>query len=120
MRPNLWTRFAEVRILSRFARQFHRAVAQEGFVTPDGTLGIEVTGTLDETLFQAIAESIPDGTWEFVCHPGYHDADLAAAKTRLRESRELELRVLTMPQARDLLAKHGVQLISYRELPETT
>ena len=119
-RPNLWTRFAEVRVLSHFAGQFRSTVAQEGFVTPDGTLGIEVTGTLDETLFQAIAESIPDGTWEFVCHPGYHDADLAAAKTRLRESRELELRVLTMPQARDLLAKHGVQLICYRDLPKTT
>jgi len=119
-RPSLWTRFAEVRILGRFAGQFRRAVAQQGFFTPDGTLGIEVTGTLDERLFQAIAESIPDGTWEFVCHPGYHDADLAVAKTRLRESRELELLVLTMPQARDLLAKHGVQLISYRELPKTT
>ena len=119
-RPNLWTRFAEVRILSHFAGQFRRAVAQQGFATPDGTLGIEVTGTLDETLFQAIAESIPDGTWEFVCHPGFYDADLAAAKTRLRNSRELELRVLTMPQARDLLAKQGVQLISYRELPKTS
>ena len=49
-----------------------------------------------------------------------HDADLAAAKTRLRDSRELELRVLTMPQARDFLAKQGVQLISYRELPKTS
>jgi chitin disaccharide deacetylase len=115
-RPNLWTRLAEVRVLSRFAKQFHRTVAQEGFVTPDGTLGIEVTGTLDETMFQAIAESIPDGTWEFVCHPGYNDAELAAAKTRLRESRELELRVLTMPKAREILAQTGVQLISYRDL----
>jgi hopanoid biosynthesis associated protein HpnK len=119
-RPNLWTRFAEVRVLSRFAGQFRRAVAEEGFATPDGTLGIEVTGTLDETLFQAIAQSIPDGTWEFVCHPGYNDAELAAARTRLRESRELELHVLTMPQARELLAKNGIQLISYRELPQTT
>ena len=88
-------------------------------VTPDGTLGIEVTGTLDEALFQAIAHNIPDGTWEFVCHPGYNDAELAAARTRLRESRELELRVLTMPQARELLAKNGIRLISYRELPQT-
>ena len=119
-RPNLWTRFAEVRILSHFAGQFRRAVAQEGFVTPDGTLGIEVAGALDETLFQAIAESIPDGTWEFVCHPGYYDAELAEAKTRLRKSRELELRILTLPQARDLLAKQGVQLISYRELSKTS
>ena len=119
-RPNLWTRFAEVRILSHFAGQFRRAVAQEGLATPDGTLGIEVTGTLDERLFQAIARSIPDGTWEFVCHPGYNDPELAAAKTRLRESRELELHVLTMPQARELLAKSGIELISYRELLQTT
>jgi len=114
--PNLWTRFAELRILSRFAGQFRRAVDREGFATPDGTLGIEVTGTLDERLFQAISQSIPDGTWEFVCHPGYNDADLAAAKTRLRESRELELKVLTMPAAREVLAQAGVQLISYRDL----
>lgn len=119
-RPNLWTRLAEVRVLSRFARQFRRAVAEEGFATPEGTLGIEVTGTLDETLFQAIAQNIPDGTWEFVCHPGYNDTELAAARTRLRESREVELRVLTMPQARELLAKNGIQLISYRELRQST
>lgn len=114
--PSLWTRFAEIRILSRFAGQFRRAVDREGFVTPDGTLGIEVTGTLDERLFQAIAHTIPDGTWEFVCHPGYNDADLAAAKTRLRESRELELKVLTMPAARETLVQAGVQLISYNDL----
>ena len=94
-------------ILRRFAGKFREAVDQEGFATPDGTLGIEVTGTLDETLFRAIARSIPDGTWEFVCHPGYNDADLRAAKTRLRESRETELRVLTLPAAREILERRG-------------
>lgn len=118
-RPNLWTRLAEVQVLGRFAGQFRRAVAQEHFATPAGTLGIEVTGTLDETLFQAIAESIPEGTWEFVCHPGYNDADLAAANTRLRQSRELELRVLTMPEARNILAQRGIQLISYHDLRQS-
>lgn len=115
-RPGLWTRYAEVRVLRRFAGKFREAVDREGFSTPDGTLGIEVTGTLDETLFHAIARSIPDGTWEFVCHPGYHDADLNSSKTRLRESRETELRVLTMPAARELLSQEGIELISYREL----
>jgi len=115
-RPNLWTRYAEVCVLSRFAGAFRDAVDREDFATPDGTLGIEVTGTLDETLFHAIAQSIPEGTWEFVCHPGYNDADLQRAKTRLRESRETELRVLTLPSARDLLAREGIQLISYHDL----
>jgi len=115
-RPNLWTRYAEVRILRRFAGSFRVAVQRQGFVTPDGTLGVEVTGTLDEQLFRAIAESIPEGTWEFVCHPGYDDADLRAARTRLRQSRETELRVLTLPAAREMLAQAGIELISYRDL----
>jgi hopanoid biosynthesis associated protein HpnK len=114
-RPSLWTRFAEVRVLGRFAGNFQEAVDREGFTTTNGTLGIEVTGTLDETLFRAIAKSVPDGTWEFVCHPGYNDGDLQRAKTRLRESREMELRVLTLPTAREVLAKDGVELISYRD-----
>jgi hopanoid biosynthesis associated protein HpnK len=117
-RPNLWTRWAEMRVLGTFAGNFQKAVQQEGLVTPDGTLGIEVTGTLNETLFTAIANRIPEGTWEFVCHPGYCDSDLELAKTRLRESREVELHVLTSPGAREILAQQGVELISYRDLVE--
>jgi len=115
-RPGLWTRLLEVRVLNRFAGKFREEVKRAGFVSPDGTLGIEVTGVLDESLFQAIAQSIPEGTWEFVCHPGYNDRDLQAAATRLRESREIELHVLTMASARSLLNGFGVELISYRDL----
>jgi chitin disaccharide deacetylase len=113
--PGLWTRFAEVRILRAFAGGFRESARREGFATPDGTLGIVVTGALDESLFRAIAESVPEGTWEFVCHPGYNDADLRSARTRLRQSRETELRILTMPQARSLLSQPGIELISYRD-----
>jgi chitin disaccharide deacetylase len=115
-RPKFWTRYAELHVLGRFATKFREAVEREGFATPNGSLGIEVTGALDETLFQAIARNIPEGTWEFVCHPGYNDRDLQAARTRLRESREAELRALTLPAARDVLVQAGVELISYRDL----
>jgi chitin disaccharide deacetylase len=115
-RPGLWTRYVEVRILRALASEFRDSAGREGLVTPDGTLGIVVTGALDEKLFRAIAEIIPEGTWEFVCHPGYNDDDLKSAKTRLRESREIELRVLTMPQAQEFLVRQGIELISYRDL----
>ena len=115
-RPNLWTRYFEVRVLSALAGRFRKAVEDEGFLTPDGTLGVEVTGSLDETVFRAIAKIIPEGTWEFVCHPGYNDDDLQRAHTRLRESRETELRVLTMPAARQMLTEQKIELISYRDL----
>jgi hopanoid biosynthesis associated protein HpnK len=115
-RPNLWTRYAQMRVFGAFANNFRHVVAENGLATTTGTLGVEVTGALDETLFHAIAETIPDGTWEFVCHPGYNDADLQKAHTRLRESRETELRVLTLPAARAILEEKGIQLISYRDL----
>jgi hopanoid biosynthesis associated protein HpnK len=115
-RPGLWARYAGVRVLGGFAGKFRAAVDREGFATPDGTLGIVVTGALDETLFHAISRSIPQGTWEFVCHPGYNDADLQGAETRLRQSRETELRVLTLPGAHEVLLQEGIELISYRDL----
>jgi hopanoid biosynthesis associated protein HpnK len=115
-RPSLWTRYAEVRILRTLASTFRDSARREDLLTPDGTLGIVVTGALDEQLFGGIAAIVPEGTWEFVCHPGYNDDDLKSAKTRLRASRENELRVLTMPKARELLLRQGIDLISYREL----
>lgn len=118
-RPNLWTRYAEVRILRTLAGKFRDSAGRAGLVTPDGTFGIVVTGALDERIFRGIAAIIPEGTWEFVCHPGYNDADLRQASTRLRESRETELRVLTKPEVKALLLNQGIALVSYRELIST-
>lgn len=112
----LWKRYAQVRSLRGLAGYFRRAVAKAGLRTPDGTLGIVATGHLNPDLFREIADNMPEGTWEFVCHPGYLDADLNAISTRLRESRVEELAVLISPESRAALEKRGVQLISYRDL----
>ena len=89
---------------------------QAGISTPDGTLAIVATGALDERLLRLMVENLPEGTWELVCHPGYNDADLQGIRTRLRESREQELRILTSQSTRDLLAANRVEIISFREL----
>ena len=114
--PRLWKRYWQTRALHVFAEKFRRAVGDAGMVTPDGSLGIVLTGALDERTFQLVLESIPEGTWELVCHPGHNDAELDKVRTRLRESRETELRLLTSPSARQILAESGVQLISYDDL----
>jgi chitin disaccharide deacetylase len=115
-RLNLWKQYGKVKILGGLARTFRKAVAEAGLLTPDGTLGIVATGALDDGLFEEMLNSLPEGTWELVCHPGYNDADLANVRTRLRESRAVELRLLTSPEARESLRQKGVQLISYRDL----
>jgi hopanoid biosynthesis associated protein HpnK len=115
-RPKLWKRFLEVRLLGVFAAGFRRTVEQFEMRTPDGSFGVVSTGALDLELFRAIVNVIPEGTWEFVCHPGYNDADLASVRTRLRESRKKELEVLISGEARETLESRGIELISYRDL----
>jgi predicted glycoside hydrolase/deacetylase ChbG (UPF0249 family) len=112
----LWKRFAQTKILRRFERQFLKQVADAGMFTTNGSFGVIGTGSLDAKLFRAIIGSIPDGIWEFVCHPGYIDRELRTIRTRLRESREKELAVLTSPDARAVLADRHIELISYTDL----
>jgi hopanoid biosynthesis associated protein HpnK len=115
-RPSLWQRYGQVTVLSRLGGTFRRSVADAGMLTPDGTVGVVSTGAMDGRIFESIVDRLPEGTWELVCHPGYNDADLGNIQTRLRESRAVELRLLTSPEARETLARSGVQLISYRDL----
>jgi chitin disaccharide deacetylase len=111
-RPKLWKRYGELMLLNPFSRQFLQRVRAEGMVTPDGCLGVAATGVLDEDLFHSILQNLPDGTWEFVTHPGYNDSDLDRVATRLRDSREMELCLLTSPAIREDLSRHGIKLIS--------
>ena len=115
-RRQLWKRFAQLNVLRNFAAKFRGEVESHGLRTTDGSVAVLVTGILDLPLFSKIVDNIPEGTWEFVCHPGYNDADLDRVRTRLRQSRAQELELLTSPEAREVLRRRGIQLISYREL----
>ena len=111
-----WKRHFQLRMMSRFRSRFDDALAEAGMTTPDGCLGIAATGGLNMETFQSLLKNLPDGTWEFVSHPGYNDRDLDRVITRLRDSREKELAILTSDTVKDLLKREGIQLISYREL----
>jgi chitin disaccharide deacetylase len=112
----LWKRFAQLNVLRNFAAKFRHEVESHGLRTTDGSVAVLVTGMLDPNLFSKIMDNIPEGTWEFVCHPGYNDADLNKVRTRLRHSRAQELELLTSPEAREVLQQRGIELVSYREL----
>ncbi|KAA6461872.1 ChbG/HpnK family deacetylase [Acidobacteria bacterium AB60] len=83
-------RSAEVFALRRFGPYFRRILAEEGFTTTDGTIAVAGTGVVNADTVRALLSQLPPGTWEFVTHPGYNDAELAKVRTRLRESRETE------------------------------
>jgi hopanoid biosynthesis associated protein HpnK len=114
--PGLWLRSAGVTAFGMFAAEFRSAIKEQGMVSADGTVGIAVTGLLDQHKLLRILEALPEGTWELVCHPGYSDADLQSAGTRLTQSREIELAALTSEATKEALARRKIELISYADL----
>jgi len=118
--PGLWKRWAQVHVLRSFGSHFGEKIKRAGLATPDGVIGVIETGLLDGSLLRRALASLPDGTWELVCHPGYDDADLRAIRTRLRESRDEERRLLTSVELREFLEKERIRVISYREFAEST
>jgi predicted glycoside hydrolase/deacetylase ChbG (UPF0249 family) len=116
--PGLWIRAAEVALLRSYSRAFRRIVREEGMKTTQGAIGVIATGTLDQRLQTKMLERLSEGTWELVCHPGYADADLESAGTRLVASRQVELQALTSSETRDTLKKHEIQLIAYDNVEE--
>jgi hopanoid biosynthesis associated protein HpnK len=111
-----WKRQFQLKLMQTFRARFRAMLAEAGVVTPDGCVGIAATGGLNLKTFQMLLENLPEGTWEFVSHPGYSDGDLDNVQTRLRESRDKELAILISPEVKELIQREQIQLISYREL----
>ena len=110
-----WKRRFQLGILRSFRTSFWKALSEWGMITPNGCVGIVATGGLTLETFRQLIENLPEGTWEFVSHPGYNDAELGGIKTRLRHSRENELAILISAEAKELLQREEIELVSYRE-----
>jgi len=108
----------QARGLKLLAPDAREMANRQGLVTTDYFCGIAQTGVLHRTGVERLLESLPDGTTELMCHPGYFDDALHASPTRLQESRQTELQILTDPALRKLVATRGIRLISYKLLGE--
>jgi hopanoid biosynthesis associated protein HpnK len=78
--------------------------------------GLSQTGFLDLWTLQSILRSLPEGTSELMCHPGYCDPALKDARTRLLAEREKELEALTSIEIKKLVKYQQIQLATYRDL----
>ena len=111
----LWKRYAQVRLLRVWSSGFQDKVRRAGLAAPDGALAVIETGSMTADRLRRALTDLPQGTWELVCHPGYNDAGLRAARTRLLGSRDEERQLLTSSWLREFLAAESIRLIGYRE-----
>jgi len=82
----------------------------------DHFLGFRLTGSLNEDLFAQALHHVRPGTTEFMCHPGFLNSELRAARTRLKESRVRELEALTSPRTRQIMAEESIHLATFGTL----
>jgi chitin disaccharide deacetylase len=99
-----------LKLLARDARQL---AERAGISTADYFCGIAQTGELTREGVMQFVKNLPDGTTELMCHPGYADAALQKTATRLQDSRQTELEILTDTGIRNLVASLGIRLIDY-------
>ena len=103
----------QARGLNVLARDAREQAGHAGISTADYFCGIAQTGELTREGVAQFVKSLPDGTTELMCHPGYTDAALQKTQTRLQDSRQTELQILTDTGIRNLVASLGIRLIDY-------
>jgi predicted glycoside hydrolase/deacetylase ChbG (UPF0249 family) len=96
--------------------RFYHTLTRHHCRSTDWFAGFRLTGRYRSGDLAELIRALPDGVTEFMCHPGRCGDELRSARTRLKESREEELRALTAPEVRMALAEAGVKLVSYRDL----
>jgi hopanoid biosynthesis associated protein HpnK len=106
----------QARGLKLLARDARGMAERAGIGTADYFCGIAQTGVLTKKGVQQLLASLPEGTTELMCHPGYADAELETSATRLQKSRQTELEILTDSEIRKSIAALGIRLINYGEI----
>ena len=109
----------QARGLKLLARDAREMADRAGIATADYFCGIAQTGVLTKAGVQKLLSSLPEGTTELMCHPGYADEELRKTHTRLQESRQTELEILTDKTIRKSVAELGIRLINYEQASVT-
>jgi chitin disaccharide deacetylase len=103
----------QARGLKLLVRDARAQAERMGIATADYFCGIAQTGEMTREGVARLLRSLPEGTTELMCHPGYVDAELGASATRLQGSRQAEVEILTDTGIRNLVASRGIRLIDY-------
>ena len=112
-----WTKRAISRVFRSVRGQFHAKLARHHCRTTDWFAGFQFTGRLHSEDVIHLLRHLPEGTTEFMVHPGHCGEELMAAKTRLKGSRAVELKALVDPRVSEAVRAAGIALTPYSRMP---
>jgi predicted glycoside hydrolase/deacetylase ChbG (UPF0249 family) len=96
---------------------FHRVLARHHCSTTDWFTGFQITGRIGTHSVVHLLDHLPEGSTEFMVHPGFCSAELLSARTRLKQSRELELQALVHSEVLEAVRRNSIQLTPYSRMP---
>ena len=103
-------------VMGLMRRRFHRVLERHGCRTTDHFAGFQITGLYRTPELVKLLDALPEGTTEFMCHPGHLGEALRNAPTRLKQSRVHELEALVAPEVRRALERNAIELVNFRAL----
>jgi predicted glycoside hydrolase/deacetylase ChbG (UPF0249 family) len=111
-----WPKRAASKSFGLVRGRFEAVLSRHECRSTDHFAGFQMTGDYGTAELAALIRALPDGSTEFMCHPGRCTDELRSVRTRLKESRERELLALTSADVRVAMREAGVDLVSYGDL----
>ena len=102
--------------LRRLRPYYQSKLAAMGLRATRNFAGFQITGRFGAAELALALAALPEGSTEFMCHPGHAGAALERAATRLKASRLRELEALCSPAARQAVQSGQIELVSFSSL----
>jgi len=103
----------EMALYRQLADEAHKSIHAAGLISPDGLWGMTLLNRLDEPALCQLLNTLPEGTWELMTHPGYASETGNSFDSVLRE---VELRALTSRTVFDIIKQRGIKLCTFGNL----
>ncbi len=111
-----WNKRVVSRALWMLAARFERTLRRHQLRHTDAFWGFQVTGRFTAGDVVHLLRHLPEGVTEFMVHPGRYGEELQSAPTRLKQSREEELRALMDPGVLSAVHDTRIKLTGFGEL----
>ncbi len=103
----------ELNLYRQLGRQAHATIIQAGLKTTDGLWGMPMLNRLNTTSLCQLLESLPEGCWELMTHPGDH---CHQGRSFDGPQRQLELQALISAEAQEIISQRRIRLFTFGEL----
>lgn len=108
-------RYLKAVVLSVLGRLLQVRARRAGLATPSYFRGLLLGMAFGPTSLHRLLRSLPDGSTELMCHPGYLDEGLKK-ETSYSVGRDSELRALIDPVSSEILSERTVRPARYSDL----